>query len=561
MDNTLQLQIRHKHVTAHEEELLHGFIHMSTCSHYNTTYKFALARFLLEYAKKIPNEEIQMMIELQQGKIIQYKEIAKKFFEYYFPLVYDHRLKQDKHTRFKVYATYNIQDVFGENHPGDYHKLPPEKTYDAIQKIKEDVFGNFIKKRSQVVPKFQKIKRLGSRSRLDRMFYDYNNDEYTITIKPHAMKFLNENYDLLRPVPILRWARYMEEANPDADILPFLNEQNIKISSNIEQTLIKYLNELIPSNLQTNALADYCKNIRTGQDKSLILISTNPKHISEMFEKTVKKPISIQTLEKHNVPVNIRKRSHIGIFGIYEEYNNLLKDIEEGDTILYFNDKQFHASTKILAKTQNKKITNNLWNTKYSNIDTILFLTKIEKINIKFDESIRLFSDTEKSQLLAEKIDSKKKRNILEKFGNIGNTIRNLNNFERIEDINMTHKIMPQKIRIGQEKFRKRVLCNFDSKCALCGLSDEDLLEAAHIIPVKTLEAMGEIDNGICLCSIHHKMFDRKYFAIGANYCVFITRKDVSEQCRAHLQYQKISKPKQQLNPTYLDRRLLDCSL
>jgi len=63
--------------------------------------------------------------------------------------------------------------------------------------------------------------------------------------------------------------------------------------------------------------------------------------------------------------------------------------------------------------------------------------------------------------------------------------------------------------RLHQLRFRQRVLRAYQSQCAMCRLRHEELLEAAHIIPDR--EELGEpsVDNGLALCNLHHKAFDR----------------------------------------------------
>lgn len=58
-------------------------------------------------------------------------------------------------------------------------------------------------------------------------------------------------------------------------------------------------------------------------------------------------------------------------------------------------------------------------------------------------------------------------------------------------------------------KFRKAVLENYNYKCAICDCGEEKILEAAHIIPVNS-SGNDKVENGICLCRNHHRMFDEK---------------------------------------------------
>lgn len=66
--------------------------------------------------------------------------------------------------------------------------------------------------------------------------------------------------------------------------------------------------------------------------------------------------------------------------------------------------------------------------------------------------------------------------------------------------------------------FRRRVLTAYEHQCAVCGLQlllsgSSVALEAAHI---KWHQAGGPatVPNGICLCVLHHKLFDRGAFTV-----------------------------------------------
>lgn len=86
--------------------------------------------------------------------------------------------------------------------------------------------------------------------------------------------------------------------------------------------------------------------------------------------------------------------------------------------------------------------------------------------------------------------------------------------------------------RQGQARFRAMVLNNFHNKCAVCGISDPRLLEAAHIRPVRNRPTSGDRRNGICLCVLHHKMFDVGYLYFDDDYTAHFS-KDVSKNLRA----------------------------
>jgi predicted restriction endonuclease len=73
-------------------------------------------------------------------------------------------------------------------------------------------------------------------------------------------------------------------------------------------------------------------------------------------------------------------------------------------------------------------------------------------------------------------------------------------------------------VRLKQSVFRKRVLENFNYKCCLTGIAEEDLLVASHIIPwADQIEHRLNPGNGLCLSYIYDKLFDKGYFTIGVN--------------------------------------------
>ncbi len=69
--------------------------------------------------------------------------------------------------------------------------------------------------------------------------------------------------------------------------------------------------------------------------------------------------------------------------------------------------------------------------------------------------------------------------------------------------------------------FRKRVYDAYNNKCAMCGIGLE-LHEAAHIVPHSHELGTDEIDNGISLCSLHHKAYDRSLIYFDENLDILI---------------------------------------
>ena len=70
------------------------------------------------------------------------------------------------------------------------------------------------------------------------------------------------------------------------------------------------------------------------------------------------------------------------------------------------------------------------------------------------------------------------------------------------------------KTRIGQGKFRDSLLRLYKG-CQLCGISEEKLLRASHIVSWadSTAEEKVDIDNGMLLCCNHDALFDKHLIA------------------------------------------------
>ena len=76
--------------------------------------------------------------------------------------------------------------------------------------------------------------------------------------------------------------------------------------------------------------------------------------------------------------------------------------------------------------------------------------------------------------------------------------------------------------------FRNRVLTSYGFKCAMCALQ-LDLVEAAHIVPVTESGSTDETSNGLALCTLHHRAYDRALVNISNNYHVIVS---TSQQTR-----------------------------
>jgi putative restriction endonuclease len=86
------------------------------------------------------------------------------------------------------------------------------------------------------------------------------------------------------------------------------------------------------------------------------------------------------------------------------------------------------------------------------------------------------------------------------------------------------------RVRLHQARFRGRVLVAYSSKCTICRLKEGRLLDAAHI--VGDLEERGDphVENGLSLCSIHHRAFDQNLVGVAPDYRVHVSQRLLEDE-------------------------------
>ena len=78
--------------------------------------------------------------------------------------------------------------------------------------------------------------------------------------------------------------------------------------------------------------------------------------------------------------------------------------------------------------------------------------------------------------------------------------------------------------RLHQAIFRARVLDAYDRRCALSGVREPRLIDAAHIMPDAD-EQLGqpEVTNGICMSKIHHAAYDAGLIGIDRDFPIHVS--------------------------------------
>ncbi len=90
----------------------------------------------------------------------------------------------------------------------------------------------------------------------------------------------------------------------------------------------------------------------------------------------------------------------------------------------------------------------------------------------------------------------------------------------RVEDGEATVKV-----RRGQAAFARIVRANYQSTCGVCAIDFPDLLVASHIKPwADDPDHRLDPSNGLCLCALHDRLFDRGLITLSSNLDVVVSR-------------------------------------
>lgn len=95
--------------------------------------------------------------------------------------------------------------------------------------------------------------------------------------------------------------------------------------------------------------------------------------------------------------------------------------------------------------------------------------------------------------------------------------------FKKPKEIQARYYVRESKSRGHQAEFREEVLKAYSRKCAITGLPEDKLLQAAHIIPDSEYTGPQTVCNGIALNYLHHKAYDSFLIGIDAEYTVHVS--------------------------------------
>jgi len=185
-------------------KLAYHFNSILTKGKKDNTYKFALAKFLVDYSYELDESICKYKKRNNNVETIEFSIPAKAFLKYYWNQICKYKIKQNYNLDKLPLIVQIIHNIFGEDYiPDEFESMDKKKIAEAEREITRKCF-------SEVIPRFQNISH-GIRVVSQKVFYEYDN-KY-LYVKPEAIDFFRNNYSLLSKSIILEWAIFLERIN------------------------------------------------------------------------------------------------------------------------------------------------------------------------------------------------------------------------------------------------------------------------------------------------------------------------------------------------------------
>lgn len=327
-----------------------------------------------------------------------------------------------------------------------------------------------------------------------------------------------EMYDRLRGTDTIVFKR---------SLVDFMKSKRGYLRYELGKKLRSYLRELNPDIEISGTFVDpdnpFYQYVM-GQQR-VFLAGVERKEEVRRFRQSVETDVKLEHVAGVDTPVRV--------WGLRSTRDN--KDvwgkIRRGDVILFSSNNQCFVKGIVLQTVQNADEAERLWGEDDEPIrDLLIILGNVADIKLNLvDSRIQLVKPTmpDEYNFPIIQVDEGLVSELVSACYDIETAVDNISEpiDGDVHDVPVSWVTGKTKVRRGQGSFRNKVLKNYGKKCAICDINKEDLLEASHIHPFRYLESAGHIENGICLCVLHHKMFDRRYMYFDTDYTLKFTSK------------------------------------
>ena len=192
-------------------DLNRAFLYILDHGPKDNTYKFALARALLDYCRDHADASDNPLE-------VSYEYFADKFMRYYFHQEYKFHIRQNFHPEKPPKAISILHASFGNKSPGNLDRLDKKKVDEVRNHFLAGIFGHARRKTSLVIPRFQNVRGQPLDS-MSVVFYKYDDDAQVLTLKPEAFGFFKRNHAVLSKAVLAEWAKFLERINPSLPML------------------------------------------------------------------------------------------------------------------------------------------------------------------------------------------------------------------------------------------------------------------------------------------------------------------------------------------------------
>ena len=177
----------------------------------DNTYKFALARAILEYCQEWAHGMADGAGSPPRNEI-SYEYFAEKFLRYYWHQEFKFRMNQHSHAERTPAVIRAIRDSFDEEDiPATFTHTKPKDREKAKELILKGVFGSVASNNSYVIQKFQNI--TSRRAVQNDLFYEIDHDAKKILLRRGVFEFFNKYNGILSGLVLAEWAKFLEKRN------------------------------------------------------------------------------------------------------------------------------------------------------------------------------------------------------------------------------------------------------------------------------------------------------------------------------------------------------------
>lgn len=93
------------------------------------------------------------------------------------------------------------------------------------------------------------------------------------------------------------------------------------------------------------------------------------------------------------------------------------------------------------------------------------------------------------------------------------------------DELERRYAVVEVRARLHQSRFRARVLPAYRNQCTVCRLKEIRLLDAAHIVGDAQERGEPAVSNGLSMCSLHHRAYDKDLVGISPDYVVRVSNR------------------------------------